>query len=72
MFMSQSEKGELLGELTGCTLMYLVPRNPHHPGSQGSFLLVKHICEGVKKHHKHITISLDTQNIHHKVLGYFC
>ena len=44
--------------------------NPHHPRSQGSFFLpFKKICEGFKKQHIHITVSLDTQKIHHKVLG---
>ena len=31
---------------------------------------VKKISEGFKKQHIHITVSLDTQKIHHKGLGY--
>ena len=42
--------------------------NPHHADSQ-VFLPVIKICEGFKINI--ITVSVDTQKFHHKVLGYF-
>ena len=39
--------------------------NPHHPRSQGSFFLP---LKTIQKQHIHITVSVDTQKIHHKVL----